>query len=206
VELVKDHVDDGGLRALRRFHHGRLHDIQTVDGLWVAVEQLEQQVSPQCLHSFPPPPGISSPKFFGENFASLWRIFFAIARKKWAAAAFFAAPDAAARAGGAPRSDALPARPPRRSAVRSTDDESGYADVRAGQEARQAPRHADARALAREALGELRRPPEGAAERAALLRDQGEPPPRRAPPAPPGGQPLRRLLHRGDPDGPPGRH
>src|SRR5216684_2720362 len=55
VELVKNDVDDGGLGPLGRFDHGRLHGVQTVDGLCVAVEQLEQQVTPQCLHSFPPP-------------------------------------------------------------------------------------------------------------------------------------------------------
>jgi hypothetical protein len=55
VELVKHDVDDGGLSPLGRFHHGRLHGVQTVDGLCVAVEQLEQQVTPQCLHPFPPP-------------------------------------------------------------------------------------------------------------------------------------------------------
>src|SRR6185295_14904183 len=62
VELVKNHVDDGGLSPLGRFHHGRLHGVQTVDGLCVAVEQLEQQVTPQCLHSFPPP------RFLRQNF------------------------------------------------------------------------------------------------------------------------------------------
>jgi hypothetical protein len=55
VELVKDDVDDGGLSPLGRLHHGRLHGVQTVQGFRVAVEQLEQQVTPQCLHSFPPP-------------------------------------------------------------------------------------------------------------------------------------------------------
>src|SRR5712671_4981315 len=55
VELVKDNVDDGGLSPLGRLHHGRLHGVQTVKGFRVAVEQLEQQVTPQCLHSFPPP-------------------------------------------------------------------------------------------------------------------------------------------------------
>src|SRR6267378_178703 len=48
-------LDDGGLSPLGRLHHGRLHGVQTVKGFRVAVEQLEQQVTPQCLHSFPPP-------------------------------------------------------------------------------------------------------------------------------------------------------
>jgi hypothetical protein len=54
VELVKHDVDDGGLGALRRLHHGRLHGLKAVERFRVAVEQFEQQVSPQCLHSFPP--------------------------------------------------------------------------------------------------------------------------------------------------------
>src|SRR5690242_3195330 len=81
VELVKDHVDDGGLGSLRGFHHGRLHVVQTVDGFCVAVEQLEQQVTPQCLHFSLLP--VLSPAFFSvPDFSALWGQIFFIARKK----------------------------------------------------------------------------------------------------------------------------
>src|SRR6476661_1799113 len=81
VELVKDDVDDGGLGSLGRFHHGRLHGVQTVQGLCVAVEQLEQQVTPQCLH-FSPPPDSARLFYYLPDFSALWGHFFFIARKK----------------------------------------------------------------------------------------------------------------------------
>src|SRR5262245_62488419 len=54
VELVKDHVHDGRLRALRRLDHGRLHGFAAVERLRIAVAQLAQQVSSQSFHCLPP--------------------------------------------------------------------------------------------------------------------------------------------------------
>src|SRR5206468_4228621 len=54
IELVENHIHDGRLRTLGRLDHGRLHGLEAVERFRVAVEQLEQQVSPQCLHSLPP--------------------------------------------------------------------------------------------------------------------------------------------------------
>jgi hypothetical protein len=67
IELVENHVHDGRLRALGRLDHGRLHGLELFERLRVAVEQLEQQVSPQCLHSFPPSPFFRSPAKFCEH-------------------------------------------------------------------------------------------------------------------------------------------
>src|SRR5262249_32293227 len=51
VELVEDDVDDRGLRPLRRFDEGTFHGFEVVDGLGVAIEQLEKQVSSQGVQS-----------------------------------------------------------------------------------------------------------------------------------------------------------
>jgi hypothetical protein len=67
IELVEHHVHDGRLRALGRLDHGRLHGLEAVERLRVAVEQLEQQVSPQCLHSFPPLRSFVRPRKFCEH-------------------------------------------------------------------------------------------------------------------------------------------
>src|SRR5207245_8779781 len=100
VELVKDHVHDGGLRAFRGLDHGSLHDVQTVDGFRVAVEQLEQQVSPQCLHSIPPPCRFLCQKIFLAEFCSLWAIFFGIVSKKWSSGELRRCWSGSARPGG----------------------------------------------------------------------------------------------------------
>ena len=75
VELVKDDVDDGRLSPLGGLDHRALHGLKAVDGLRVAVEQLEQQVTPQSLHLSPPLASrLSSlftslcPKNFGQRF------------------------------------------------------------------------------------------------------------------------------------------
>src|SRR5262249_59219835 len=88
VELVKDHVDDGRLRALRGFHHGRLHHVQTVDGSRVAVEQLEQQMSPQCLRFSLLPGPLCGEKLFRQNFVNCGAFFFALQGKSWRQAPF----------------------------------------------------------------------------------------------------------------------
>jgi len=54
IELVEHDVHDGGLRRLGGLNHRRLHRLEAVDRVRVTVEELEKQVSPQCLHSLPP--------------------------------------------------------------------------------------------------------------------------------------------------------
>src|SRR5262245_6212104 len=51
VELVKDHIDDGGLRAFGRLDEGTLDGLEVADGVGVAIEQLEQQVTSQRVQS-----------------------------------------------------------------------------------------------------------------------------------------------------------
>src|SRR2546422_7417908 len=55
VELVEDDVDDGCLGPLRRLDQGPLDGLEAVDGVRVAIEHLEQQVSSQSVQSFGPP-------------------------------------------------------------------------------------------------------------------------------------------------------
>jgi hypothetical protein len=52
---VEYDVDDGGLRAPGGFDEGSLHGLEVVDGLEVAIEQLEQQVASQGVQSAHPP-------------------------------------------------------------------------------------------------------------------------------------------------------
>src|SRR4029453_6311417 len=54
VELVKDHVDDGGLRSLGGLHHRALHGLKAVEDLGAAVVELQQQGTTQTLQSRPP--------------------------------------------------------------------------------------------------------------------------------------------------------
>jgi hypothetical protein len=51
VELVEDHVHDGGVRALGRFDERALHGLEVADGVEIAIEQLEQQVTSQRVQS-----------------------------------------------------------------------------------------------------------------------------------------------------------
>src|SRR5436309_1782932 len=55
VELVKDDVDDGRLGPLRCLDQGPLDGLEVVDGVRVAVEHLEQQVSSQGIQASGPP-------------------------------------------------------------------------------------------------------------------------------------------------------
>src|SRR5205814_1382524 len=55
VELVEDHVDDGGLRPLCRLNQSALDAFEIGDGVRVAVEQLEEQVPSQRVQSRVPP-------------------------------------------------------------------------------------------------------------------------------------------------------
>jgi hypothetical protein len=52
---VEDHIDDGGLGPLCRFDQGALDRFKIVDGVRVAVEQLEKQVPSQRVQSTVPP-------------------------------------------------------------------------------------------------------------------------------------------------------
>jgi hypothetical protein len=82
IELVEDDIHDGGLRALGGLHHRRLHGLEAVDGLGVAIEQFEQQVSPQCVHSIAPPLVVFCPKKFSAESRSMYGQQKFIARKK----------------------------------------------------------------------------------------------------------------------------
>src|SRR5262249_295305 len=55
VELVEDDVDDGRLGPLRGLDQGSLDGLEAVDGVRVAIEHLEQQVSSQSVQASGPP-------------------------------------------------------------------------------------------------------------------------------------------------------
>ena len=55
VELVEDDVHDGGLGPLCRLDQGALDRFEVVDGVRVAIEQLEKQVPSQRVQSSSPP-------------------------------------------------------------------------------------------------------------------------------------------------------
>jgi hypothetical protein len=61
VELVKDDVDDGGVGPLRGFDQSGLHVLEVVDGVGIAIEQLDQQVPTQRVQSVPPPSSSLAP-------------------------------------------------------------------------------------------------------------------------------------------------
>src|SRR5262245_51267485 len=62
IELVEDHVHDGGLSPLGRFYQGLLHGLEVVDGVGIAIEQLEQEVTTECVQSTDPP--LSDPTIY----------------------------------------------------------------------------------------------------------------------------------------------
>src|SRR5262245_15123482 len=82
VELVEDHVDDSGLGPLCRFDQGALDRFQVVDGVRVAVEQLEEQVPSQRVQSTVPP--LTDPAIYRTSLATSPHVAF------WAAKKFFA--------------------------------------------------------------------------------------------------------------------
>src|SRR5262245_36695542 len=55
VELMEDDIDDRGLGPLRGLDQRPLHTLDVVDGVRVAIEQLEKQMSTQGVQSIPPP-------------------------------------------------------------------------------------------------------------------------------------------------------
>src|SRR5260370_36018523 len=86
VELVEDDVDDGGLCSLGGLHQGSLHVLEVVDGVRVAIEQLEQQVPSQGVQSTDPP--LSDPSIYRTSPAT--NLFVAVHRT-FASEKFFAA-------------------------------------------------------------------------------------------------------------------
>src|SRR5262249_14700744 len=119
VELVKYHVHDGGLRALGRLDHRRLHGFKAVERFCVAIEQLEQQVSSQCLHSLPPFPSSLARAKFCCRFFECRAMFLALKGKKGRESDFWGRCGGVRAGAEAPRSRswrgrATPARPPNR--------------------------------------------------------------------------------------------
>src|SRR5688572_28949130 len=55
VELMEGDIYVRRLRPLRRLDEGRFHGLEVVDGVRIAIEQLEKQVSSQCVQSYDPP-------------------------------------------------------------------------------------------------------------------------------------------------------
>jgi hypothetical protein len=55
VELMEDDVNDRGLCSLRGLDQRALHGLDVVDGVRIAIEQLEKQVSTQGVQSSRPP-------------------------------------------------------------------------------------------------------------------------------------------------------
>src|SRR5205823_14855815 len=55
IELMEDDIDDRGLRSLRGLDQRALHGLDVVDGVQIAIEQLEKQVSTQGVQSSGPP-------------------------------------------------------------------------------------------------------------------------------------------------------